>query len=114
MKDSKTRRLHGFESMGNILRDTLKPYREQYGDKLELLLAKWPAVAGAVLSPHCRPFAMKDRMLFVKVDGAAWLHHLQFLKAELIASANREVPSVNIDDIHFKVKDMSSGHRIKD
>ena len=109
MKDAKTRRLHGFESMGSILRDTLQPYREQYSDKLDLLLGKWPVVAGAVLALHCRPFALKERKLFVKVDGAAWLHHVQFLKADLIASVNREIPSLTIDDIHFKVKDMSGG-----
>lgn len=107
MADKKERRKHGFESLGNILQGALQPYRNEFDDKLGALISQWPMVAGGVVAAHCEPFAIKDQKLFVKVDSAAWLHHLQFLKDDLIVKVNQQVQTQTINDIHFKVKDMS-------
>lgn len=107
MAKPRDRRSHGFESMGNILHDVLAPYKSEFGDKLETLVQKWPQIAGGVVAAHSRPFAVKGQKLFVKADSAAWLHHLQFLKDDLLAKINAETDGESVTDIHFKVKDMS-------
>lgn len=107
MAKPKNRRMHGFESMAAVLRDVLGPYKSEFGDKLEALTQKWDKAAGAVVAAHSRPFAIKGQKLFVSVDSAAWLHHLQFLKADLIIGVNAAMGGDFIDDIHFKVKNVS-------
>lgn len=107
MSDKKERRKYGFESLSNILQGALQPYRNEFDDKLSVLINQWPIVAGSVAAAHCQPFAIKDQKLFVKVDSAAWLHHLQFLKDDLINKVNNQMQTQIVNDIHFKVKDMS-------
>lgn len=105
MGDSKNRRQHGFESLGNILQETLKPYRSEFSDRLEQVIAKWPQIAGDTMAAHCTPFAVKEKKLFVKVDNASWLHHLQFFKNDLVAKVNVAMQTELVTDIYFKVKE---------
>lgn len=109
MSNDKARRRQGFESLGNILQGALRPYHNEFDDKLGALISRWPQVAGPVVAAHCEPFAIKEQKLFVKVDSAAWLHHLQFLKVDLIAKVNEQMQNAAVSDIHFKVKDMADG-----
>lgn len=103
----KDRRQHGFESLGNILQDTLRPFKNEFDDKLGLLVQKWPQIAGDTLAAHCLPFAIKEARLFIKVDSAAWMHHLQFFKDDLIVKVNAFMQTEQVTEIHFKVKDMA-------
>lgn len=102
------RHTHGFKSLGSVLHEALEPYRNEFDDKLGALISQWTTVAGKVAAAHCKPFAIKEQKLFVKVDSATWLYHLQFLKADLITKVNLQMQSQTINDIHFKVKDMSN------
>lgn len=109
MSDKKERRKQGFENVSSILQSALRPYHNEFDDKLGVLISQWPQVAGQVVAAHCEPFAIKEQKLFVKVDSAAWLHHLQFLKDDLIIKVNAQMQTSTVNDIHFKVKDMSGG-----
>lgn len=109
MAHKQKRNTYGFKSLGSVLQEALQPYRNEFDDKLGTLICQWPMVAGKVAAAHCRPFAIKEQKLFVKVDSAAWLYHLQFLKDDLIANINLQMQAPIINDIHFKVKDMSDG-----
>lgn len=109
MSQKKERTANGFKSLGTVLQKALQPYRNEFDDKLGTLICQWPVIAGKVAAAHCKPFAIKEHKLFVKVDSAAWLYHLQFLKDDLIANVNLQMQAQIINDIHFKVKDMSDG-----
>lgn len=105
MTDKKDRRLHGFEKIGGILKDALKPYQAQFEDELGAVLRLWPQIAGSTVSTHCRPLGLRGATLIIKTDSAAWMHHLQFLKPEIIDGVNRALNRTLINDIHFTVKD---------
>lgn len=105
MADKKDRRLHGFERIGGILQDALKPYRAQFEDELGAVLRLWPQIAGVTVGAHCAPIGLRGGTLIIKTDSAAWMHHLQFLKQDIIAGVNNSLNRHLIDDIHFTIKD---------
>ncbi len=49
---------------------------------------EWPQIVGPLIAQHARPVRLRRGVLVVEVDGAEWMHELQYLKQELRARLN--------------------------
>jgi predicted nucleic acid-binding Zn ribbon protein len=63
----------------------------------------WKSAVGEVIAENARPAAFKGRLLLVHTESAAWIHQLQFLKADLIARLNEALGRELVGDIKFKI-----------
>lgn len=52
------------------------------------LWTEWAQIVGPVIAQHARPVRLRRGVLVVEVDGAEWMHELQYLKQELRARLN--------------------------
>ena len=50
---------------------------------------EWADVVGPTIARHARPRRLRRGVLVVEVDGAEWMHELQYLKRELRDAAER-------------------------
>jgi predicted nucleic acid-binding Zn ribbon protein len=53
------------------------------GPALVDLLQRWPEVVGAQLAAHCRPISLRNGMLTIAAEEAAWGAQLGWLEADL-------------------------------
>src|SRR5262249_11900238 len=52
---------------------------------------EWADVVGAPIARHARPRRLRRGVLVVEVDGAEWMHELQYLKQELRGRLNERL-----------------------
>ena len=79
----------------------LRPAGEVPG--LQELWEQWERVVGAEIARNTRPAAVKGSILLVHVSSPAWIHHLRFLKPDLLARLNAEPGRPRVTEIKFKV-----------
>ncbi len=63
----------------------------------------WEKAVGDVIAENARPYAVKGRFLMVNVTSSTWMHHLQFLKNDMIKAINGAMGKTAIKDIIFKI-----------
>ncbi|MBI5478691.1 MAG: DUF721 domain-containing protein [Deltaproteobacteria bacterium] len=89
------------EPIGPLVADTLR----RLGRAQELLepraIVAWADVAGPRVAARTRAERLKDGVLTVRVDGAAWLNELTYLKADLLARLNEHLGGGVVRDIRF-------------
>ena len=64
-------------------------------------IVAWTDVAGPRVAARTRAEAFRNGALTVRVDGAAWLHELVYLKADLLARMNERLGGGVVRDIRF-------------
>src|SRR5262245_65812823 len=52
---------------------------------------EWADVVGATIARHARPRRLRRGVLLVEVDGAEWMHELQYLKGDLRTRLNQRL-----------------------
>ena len=92
-----------FTPIGRVLESILDQCRSDSGGGILQLVRVWEKVVGPPISDNAKPFAVKGTLLLVHVSSSAWLHQLQFLKAELLEKLNHDLESERIEDIKFKI-----------
>jgi predicted nucleic acid-binding Zn ribbon protein len=60
---------------------------------------EWADVVGAPIARHARPRRLRRGVLVVEVDGAEWMHELQYLKQELRGRLNERLGRAAIREI---------------
>lgn len=61
----------------------------------------WDEEVGDAIARHAQPAGFRAGVLSVRVDGAAWMQELQFLKEGLRERLNRRLGDPLIRDIYF-------------
>ncbi len=92
-----------FDHLGQLLNQVLGACRKNPDMALHRVWDIWDETLGAGVSQNARPTAFKGRLLVVSVSSSAWLHHLRFQKAEMIARLNAALEDARVDDIKFKI-----------
>jgi predicted nucleic acid-binding Zn ribbon protein len=64
---------------------------------------EWDRVVGPETARNARPAAFKGSILLVHVSSPVWIHHLQFLKSDLVSRLNAALGRQRVADIKFKV-----------
>jgi predicted nucleic acid-binding Zn ribbon protein len=63
----------------------------------------WDRVVGEDIARNARPAAFKGSILLVHVTSSTWLHHLQYLKKDIVAQLNNDLDQAIVGDIKFKI-----------
>jgi len=99
----KRKRYKDFVPIGNILPGLLKTCRRQSDAELAQIWDLWETIVGKMVAENARPAPFKGKLILVHVESPAWIHHLQFLKPDLIRKINEALGKSLVEDIKFKV-----------
>ena len=92
-----------FVHIGSIIADVLKQYRRESDREFIQVWHVWDKVVGETIATNAQPAAFKDDLLLVHVTSSAWIHQLQFLKADLISNLNAALDKPVVAEIKFKI-----------
>jgi predicted nucleic acid-binding Zn ribbon protein len=84
--------------LGAVLRGTPAEKRLEEG-RIWLV---WEQAVGSRIASHAVPSAFREGTLTLTVDSAPWMQQLTYLKQELIAKVNAELPGEMVKDIYMK------------
>ena len=65
------------------------------------LFRMWAAEVGPAVAARSEPAGFRDGILSVRVDGAAWMQELQFVKEEIRARLNARLGADLVRDVYF-------------
>jgi hypothetical protein len=87
----------------NSISEILKGFSNTIGIKesgtLTVLRKKWTILCGEVIAAHTFPWFIKGHILHIKVDSPQWIHHLSFLKREML----EKLSEFEISDIRHSI-----------
>jgi predicted nucleic acid-binding Zn ribbon protein len=89
--------------IGGILSDVLQRYRPETGQGMLRVWRVWERTVGEEIARNAQPAAFKGSLLLVHVSSSAWLHHLRFMKKDIVASLNHDIGHALVSDIKFKI-----------
>lgn len=92
-----------FVHISGILQELLKKYRSEPDGELARVWQLWDGVVGEAIAENARPAAFKGSLLLVYVTNSTWVHHLQFLKRDIIEKINAAVGKTLVEEIKFKI-----------
>jgi len=101
MKRKKNNR--GVEHIGSVIQNVLKTYRCESDGNLARVWDLWDNSVGETIAANARPEAFKGKILLVHVTSSVWMHHLQFLKENIINNINDALGETFIEEIKFKI-----------
>jgi predicted nucleic acid-binding Zn ribbon protein len=93
----------GATHIGGVLTDLLKHFRPEAEQGMLRIWRVWDRVVGPDIARNARPAAFKGSVLLVHVTSSTWLHHLQYLKGDLVSRLNDDLGQAVVGDIKFKV-----------
>jgi predicted nucleic acid-binding Zn ribbon protein len=91
------------DHIGQILAGLVQRFRPEVAGGMLEVWQVWDAAVGPEIARNARPVAFKGKTLLVYVASSAWLHHLHFLKADLLSRLNSELGKPMVAQIKFKV-----------
>jgi predicted nucleic acid-binding Zn ribbon protein len=91
-----------------ILGGVLKTVRSDADAEMIEVWQIWERAVGDLIAGNTRPAAFKGKLLLVHASSSAWIHQLQFLKAELIEKLNAQLGRELVSDIKFKIGPVKS------
>ncbi|NLX19364.1 MAG: DUF721 domain-containing protein [Desulfobulbus sp.] len=68
------------------------------------LTQQWPAVVGAETARLTMPAFLRRDTLWIYVQDSSWMHHLHFIKTDLLARINQYAPEMEITDIRWQLR----------
>lgn len=92
-----------FEHIGLILDKTIKSLRPEATNILSEIKGRWEETVGKAVAEETRPFYLKGKVLIVHVAHSILLHHLMFMKPDMINKINQAAGKKIITDIDLKV-----------
>ncbi len=66
----------------------------------------WEDAVGKDISENAKPAAFKGDILLVHVNSSPWMHHLQFLKQEIIEKVNSKMGKEMVSELKFKIENL--------
>ncbi len=102
-KKHKNEAIHGIQPIGGVIPEVMKTFRRSSDGELTRIWELWDGIIGEAVARHARPEAFKGKLLLVNVTSSTWLHHLQFLKSDIIDKVNRAFGETVIEEIRFKI-----------
>ncbi len=86
-----------------VLRKAIAAYRDGGDGELVKVWELWEGAVGPAIAENTRAAAFRGNLLIVHVSSSTWIHHLHFLKPDLIATINRALGKPLVKEIKFKV-----------
>lgn len=86
-------------SLNTILKKFVKDSGLEGGAALTVLQKQWANIAGQTIASHTSPFTIKNSILTLTVDTPQWMHHLSFVKEEMLDKLEK----FNINEVRFRL-----------
>jgi predicted nucleic acid-binding Zn ribbon protein len=87
--------------------DSLDAIRRELGmgapSEIDALVASWDSLVGKALAAHSRPQTVRDGVLVVLADGAAWAGQLRYLNEVLVTRVAEELPAVTVREVRVSI-----------
>ena len=93
----------GAAHISGILSGLLQSFRPETEQGMLRIWGVWDRIVGKDIAGNARPAAFKGSVLLVHVTSSSWLHHLRFLKKELVTRLNDDLGQPLVSDIKFKI-----------
>jgi hypothetical protein len=90
------------EHIGSIIKELFDNPHWQSQLEISLPLLRWPDIVSPNIAGQSQPESLKNGVLTVRVENPAWLHHLRFLRDELLQRLDKQLPSSNIKEVRFR------------
>jgi predicted nucleic acid-binding Zn ribbon protein len=74
---------------GDLLQSVLKKRGLSGELRAHRLIAPWPKIVGEKIASRSIPDGLHRGVLWVRVDSAAWMHELSFLRKDIAENANK-------------------------
>lgn len=100
----KTPNKHRPVQIGDILESSLKSYRKKNDLGMIKIWDMWEDAVGKNISENAKPAAFKGDVLLIHVNSSPWMHHLQFLKQDIINKVNSKMGKEMVTEIKFKIE----------
>jgi len=68
------------------------------------LVQDWPGIVGAEVARLTTPAFFRRDVLWIYVQDSAWMHHLQYVKADLLARINQHLQETPISDLRWQLQ----------
>jgi len=88
-------------SLNEILESTLREGPLSRGLREQEVLSGWAEIVGEEIARHSEPLALRDAILWVRVDGSAWAQELSLLKPRIRERLEERLGEGSIEDIRF-------------
>jgi len=92
-----------FSHIGGLLQNVLRDFHGEKSREMMPIFDIWEEAVKDPIARNTRPVAFKENILCIHVTSSSWMHHLQFLKPELIAGINQALGKELIRDLLFKI-----------
>lgn len=89
--------------IGNILGNSLKSFRKGPDADMTRIWDLWDSAVGETIARNARPSAFKGSLLIIEVSSSSWLHHLSFLKCDIMTKLNSALENNLVKEITFKI-----------
>ena len=100
-------------AIGHILPRVLQSCRGQSDQALLQVWDLWDAAVGSAIAANAQPEAFKGKILIVKVSSSTWIHHLQFLKKDILSKINAALGQDLVDEVKFKIGTIGATLRMR-
>ena len=90
-------------AIGNIICRVLQTCRPEADQALVGVWNLWDDAVGPAISANAQPAAFRGRILIVHVSSSTWIHHLQFLKKDILEKLNAAFGRDLVVEIRFKI-----------
>jgi len=80
--------------------------RQQWKKQWRLfsLVRRWPAIVGREVGRLTMPAFFRQDTLWIYVQDSAWMHHLQFIKLDLLNRVNQALGEQSVTDIRWQLQ----------
>lgn len=92
--------------VGDILQKSLKAYRKKKDLGMIKIWDLWEDAVGKEIAENAKPAAFKGDVLLVHVNSSPWMHHLQFLKKDIIDKINSKMGKDMVGELKFKIENL--------
>jgi hypothetical protein len=86
-------------SLNTVLKKFVKDFGLEGGAALTNLRKQWATIAGQTIASHTSPFTIRSSVLTLTVDTPQWMHHLSFVKEEMLDKLGK----FNISEVRFRL-----------
>jgi predicted nucleic acid-binding Zn ribbon protein len=97
------------------LRDLLNPISKRFGLDASVeagrVFAAWSDIVGSDVARHVRPRVLKDGVLQVRTDSAAWAGELKYLAPQIIQQINTFVGRAVVSELRITTGPLSEPSR---
>jgi len=79
-----------------------KQWKNQW--RLYHLAREWPTIVGPEVARLTMPAFFRQETLWIYVQDSAWMHHLQFIKLDLLVRVNQALEEQPIVDLRWQLQ----------